>query len=123
VSGRRLLIVDDDEDIRRIARLSLERLGGWTVVDAGTAEDALAAAAQGGFTAVLCDVMMPEVSGPELVARLRPALGDQVPVIFLTAKVQPADVEALLAAGGAAVIAKPFDPMGLPAEVEAALGS
>jgi two-component system OmpR family response regulator len=112
-----VLIVDDDEDIRRIARLSLERIGGWQVTEAGSAVAALDATAAASFDAVLLDVMMPDVDGPTLLDRLRPRLGDAVPVVFLTAKVQPADVEALMARGAAGVIAKPFDPMGLPGEL------
>ena len=121
MSPGRVLIVDDDEDIRRIARLSLERIGGWEVVEAGTAAEALGEAAEGAFDAVLLDVMMPDVDGPALLEQLRPRLGDGVPVVFLTAQVQPADVEALLARGAVGVIAKPFDPMGLPDELAAVL--
>ena len=121
MSPGRVLIVDDDEDIRRIARLSLERIGGWEVVEAGTAAEALGAAAEAAFDAVLLDVMMPDVDGPALLERLRPELGAGVSVVFLTAKVQPADVAGLLARGAAGVIAKPFDPMGLPDELAAVL--
>jgi CheY-like chemotaxis protein len=112
-----LLIVDDDDDIRRIARLSLERIGGWQVTEAGSAAAALEATAGAAFDAVLLDVMMPDVDGPALLDQLRPLLGDGVPVVFLTAKVQPADVEALMARGATGVIGKPFDPMGLPDEL------
>jgi CheY-like chemotaxis protein len=113
----RALLVDDEEDIRRVARMSLERVGGWTVVDAGSADEALAAAEVDRFDAVLLDVMMPDVDGPSTLGLLRPLLGPDVPVIFLTAKVQPADVARLREMGAAGVIAKPFDPMGLPDEV------
>jgi CheY-like chemotaxis protein len=118
----RLLLVDDEDDIRRIAALTLERLGGWEVEPAGSAADALAAAERGGFDAVLLDVMMPDVDGPALLERLRPVLGADVPVVFLTAKVQAADVERLRGLGAAGVIAKPFDPMGLSGELAAILG-
>jgi CheY-like chemotaxis protein len=120
--ARRLLLVDDEDDIRRIAALTLERLGGWEVEPAGSAADALAAAERGGFDAVLLDVMMPDVDGPALLERLRPVLGADVPVVFLTAKVQAADVERLRGLGAAGVIAKPFDPMGLSGELAAILG-
>lgn len=118
----RLLLVDDEDDIRRIAALTLERLGGWQVEPAASAQDALAAARDGGFDAVLLDVMMPDVDGPTLLERLRPVIGADVPVVFLTAKVQPADVERLRDAGAAGVIAKPFDPMELSGELAAILG-
>ena len=57
--------------------------------------------------------MMPDVDGPATLERLRPVLGHDVPVVFLTAKAQPADVERLKALGAVGVIAKPFDPLGL----------
>jgi CheY-like chemotaxis protein len=119
----RLLLVDDEDDIRRIAALTLERLGGWEVTPAGGADDALAAAHGGGFDAVLLDVMMPDVDGPALLERLRPVIGPAVPVVFLTAKVQPADVERLRGLGAAGVIAKPFDPMELSGELAAIIGA
>ena len=113
----RALLVDDEDDIRRVARMSLERIGGWTVGEASSADDALAAAEADRFDAVLLDVMMPDVDGPSTLGLLRPLLGPDVPVVFLTAKVQPADVARLREIGAAGVIAKPFDPMGLPSEL------
>ena len=121
MSAGRLLLVDDEDDIRRVATLSLERVGGWEVVATGSAAEAVAAADGGGFDAVLLDVMMPDVDGPATLERLRPLVGPQVPVVFLTAKVQPADVERLVALGAAGVLAKPFDPMRLPDELSEVL--
>ena len=114
---RKILVVDDEDDIRRVATLSLERVGGWEVVPASSAAEAVAAAEDGGFDAVLLDVMMPDVDGPATLERLRPILGPGVPVVFLTAKVQPADVERLRGLGATGVLAKPFDPMHLPGEL------
>jgi two-component system, OmpR family, response regulator len=120
VSARgRLLIVDDDESIRLIARMSLERIGGWEVLDAGCAADALEAARSGPLEAVLLDVMMPGVDGPATLELLRPVIGPDTPVIFLTAKTQAADREHLAGLGAAGLIAKPFDPMTLPDQVAA----
>ena len=116
------LLVDDEDDIRRVARMSLERVGGWTVTDASSADEALAAAAAERFDVVLLDVMMPDVDGPSTLGLLRPEIGDAVPVVFLTAKVQPADVTRLRELGAVGVIAKPFDPMGLPGEVDGLIG-
>ena len=117
----RLLLVDDERDIRLIARMSLERIGGWEVLDAGSAEEALAAARSGPVDAVLLDVMMPGVDGPSTLELLRPVIGPETPVIFLTAKSQAADRERLAGLGAAGLIAKPFDPMTLPDEVAARL--
>jgi DNA-binding response OmpR family regulator len=121
MSRGRLLLVDDDEDIRAIARISLERVGGWEVVAAGSAEEAEAAARVEPPHAVLLDVMMPDADGPAALERLRPLIGS-VPVVFLTAKTQTADLERLLSLGAAGVIAKPFDPMSLPDELAALIG-
>ena len=120
MSRGRLLLVDDDEDIRAIARISLERVGGWTVVPAASASEAVAAASEAAPDVVLLDVMMPDADGPATLAQLRPLIGD-VPVVFLTAKTQAADLERLMELGAAGVIAKPFDPMALPDELAALL--
>ena len=122
MSRGRLLLVDDDDDIRAIARMSLTRIGGWEVVPAASADEAEAAARTAPPAVVLLDVMMPDVDGPATLERLRPLIGD-APVIFLTAKTQSSDLERLTSLGAVGVIAKPFDPMGLPNEVDALIGS
>jgi len=120
--ARRLLLVDDDDAIREIARISLERVGGWDVVAAGSGEAAVEIVAAGGaFDLVVLDVMMPGIDGPTTLARLRGLLSPTVPVIFLTAKLQAADRARLLGLGAVGVVAKPFDPMALPAEIDGIL--
>ncbi|MGO9247805.1 MAG: response regulator [Solirubrobacteraceae bacterium] len=116
----RLLLVEDDESIRAIAHMSLERIGGWSVVDARSGEDALRLLEAGEtFAAVAMDVMMPGLDGPATLRRLQDdGLLAGTPVVFLTAKVQRAERERLNALGAAGVIAKPFDPMTLPEELE-----
>lgn len=112
----RLLLVDDAEDIRLIAALSLERVGDWTVVPAASGEAALRALELGGpFEAVLLDVMMPGMDGPCTLRELRArGLPETVPIVFLTAKAQTAERQRLISLGAAGVIAKPFDPLKLP---------
>lgn len=121
----RLLLVDDAQDIRAIACMSLERVGGWTVVPVASGEAALEAArSDGPFDAVLLDVMMPGIDGPSTLARLRAGgLPADVPAVFLTAKAQAADRRRLGSLGGAGVIAKPFDPLTLADELELALAN
>jgi len=115
---RRVLLVDDEPDIREIARLSLENVGGWQVTTAASGVEALALTRESRFDAVLLDVMMPDLDGPATLARLREeGLIEGVPVIFLTAKVQAADRRQLDALGAAGTIGKPFDPMRLSDEV------
>ncbi|MGH2910858.1 MAG: response regulator [Solirubrobacteraceae bacterium] len=116
----RLLLVDDAEDIRTIARISLERVGDWTVVPVASGQEALQAAERDGpFDAVLLDVMMPGMDGPSTLQALRGAgLLVGVPIVFLTAKAQSAELGRLLALGAAGVIAKPFDPLTLSDELK-----
>ncbi len=120
MSGR-LLLVDDEEAIRAIASISLERIGGWTVIPAASGRQALDAAREDGpFDVILMDVMMPGLDGPDTLARMREAgvpAQQQVPVVFMTAKVGAAERERLLSLGASGVIAKPFDPMALPDEL------
>jgi CheY-like chemotaxis protein len=121
----RVLVVDDEDDIRQIARLSLERIGGWTVVTASSGDEAVELAAnEAPFTVVLLDVMMPGSDGPATLARLRSGpLDAGTPIVFLTAKVQPADRKRLHELGAAGVIAKPFDPTQLSQQLWAVLQS
>jgi two-component system alkaline phosphatase synthesis response regulator PhoP len=121
----RVLVVDDEDDIREIARLSLERLGGWTVVTASSGDEALELVArEAPFTVVLLDVMMPGSDGPATLAQLRSGpLDPETPIVFLTAKVQPADRRRLRELGAAGVIAKPFDPTLLSQQLRAVLES
>ena len=122
MSPGRILVVDDEDDIREVATLSLQSVGGWDVRQARSGADALAAAREERFDAILLDVMMPELDGPSTLAALRDSgVIDGVPVIFLTAKVQPADRRMLEATGAAGIIAKPFDPMQLPSQIAAVL--
>jgi DNA-binding response OmpR family regulator len=118
VSGR-LLLVDDEPDIRAVAKMALERVGGWEVTAAASAAEAVAAVEAERPDVVVLDVMMPDVDGPATYVRLRPLVGEDVPIIFLTAKDEH---DRLLGLGAAGVIAKPFDPLSLPREVAAITG-
>ena len=112
---RKVTYVEDDADIREVAVLALELVGGFEVQTCSSGEEAVARAAAFGPDLLLLDVMLsPGMDGPATLARLRenPALA-ATPVIFMTARVQPRDVAALRALGALDVIAKPFDPMTL----------
>jgi len=114
---RSILFVDDDEDIRAIAHLSLTAVGGWEVTLAACGPEAFEQALRHTPDLIILDVMMPGMDGFATLELLR---SDQrtaaIPVMFLTAKVQRAEVERYNAAG-APVVAKPFDPMKLPDEI------
>lgn len=115
---RTVLLVDDEEDIRTIAQISLARVGGWETLLAGSGPEALRIAAEKLPDLVLLDVMMPHMDGPAVLAALRadPHTA-QLPVIFLTARVQRGDLGHFVALGALGAIAKPFDPMRLPQEI------
>lgn len=117
---QRVLYVEDDADIRTIASMALEVVGGLTLQACASGAEALEAAEGFAPQLLLLDVMMPGMDGPTTLARLRerPALRE-VPVIFMTAKVQAAEVEHYKALGALGVITKPFDPMALAGQVQA----
>jgi CheY-like chemotaxis protein len=121
--SHRVLVVDDDTDIREVAKVSLQAVAGWEVLTAEGGEEGAAVAAAERPEAVLLDVMMPDLDGPATLARLREDEATRdLPVIFLTAKTQDAETERLKALGAAGVLAKPFDPMTLHRQVAASLG-
>ena len=119
----KVLVVDDEPDIRRIAKLGLSRVGGMEVVEAANGMEALVRAKEDKPDAVLLDVMMPRLDGPSTLARLRedPATSG-IPVVFLTAKAIAAELDRLKSLGAAGVLTKPFDPMTLARELRAILG-
>jgi CheY-like chemotaxis protein len=118
VTIRKILIVDDDEDIRLVSELAVRRIGRWDVVSAATGEEALARARSEQPDAILLDVMMPGIDGPTTLAMLReePSTA-KIPVVFLTAKVQRQGLESYVALGAAGVILKPFDVMTLADQI------
>lgn len=122
-SIKRILLIDDEDDIREVARVSLEMVGGWKVASAGTAHQGLEMAADQRPDAILLDVMIPDMDGPATFRALQaePATRD-IPVILLTAKVQATDLRHFADLGVAATIAKPFDPLTLPSQVADVLG-
>ncbi len=120
---RRILLVDDEPDIRQIAAMALQLGSGWTVLTASSGAQALEVAGREVPDAILLDVMMPGMDGPETLRRLREdAALRETPVLFLTAKAQPAELRHLAASGVAGVLSKPFDPLALRRDVAQALG-
>lgn len=120
---RRVLLVDDEPDVRAVARLSLERVGGWEVLEADGGRAGIDLAAQHQPDAVVLDVMMPELDGPATFRLLREDPRTRaIPVVLLTARVDPEARAQWLEMGVAGVLAKPFDPMRLSADVAGVLG-
>ena len=122
---RRILIIDDEEDIREVAALSLETTAGWEIVTASSGADGIRAAANSNPypDAILMDVMMPEMDGPTTFRLMQqnPDLAG-IPVLLLTAKVQGVDQRRFASLGVAAVLFKPFDPLTLSEQISTILG-
>ena len=120
----KILLAEDEEDIRKVAQISLQFRGGWAVTLATDGEECLAKAAQERPDLILLDCMMPKMDGYETCRRLKadPVLRD-IPVIFLTAKSQEAEVRKGLALGALGYLIKPFNPMSLAAEIREILES
>ncbi|MBU6451771.1 MAG: response regulator [Cyanobacteria bacterium REEB67] len=113
----KILLVDDDENIRTVALLSLEDDYLVEVATSGLA--ALELAAKNKPDLILLDVMMPGLDGKATFEKLqqRAELAD-IPVVFMTAKVQTHEIDFYLKLGAAGVITKPFDPMTLATDVQ-----
>ena len=121
---RKVLLAEDEEDIRKVAQISLQFRGGWEVSLASDGEDCLAKAAQERPDLILLDCMMPKMDGYETCRRLKkdPELR-QIPVIFLTARAQETEIRKGLALGAVGYLIKPFNPMSLAAEIREILES
>lgn len=119
---KRILYVDDEDDIREVAQISLELSQEFDVRSVSSGPLAIGVALDWRPDIILLDVMMPGMDGPETLRRLAgtPATA-RIPVVFVTARTQRQEVADFLAMGARAVIAKPFDPMTLAAEVAGVL--
>jgi len=115
---KHILLVDDEDDIREVAGLSLGAVGDWRVSSACSGGEGIEKAIAEQPDAILLDVMMPGIDGPTTLGRLQadPATRE-IPVIMLTAKTQGAEVRHFEELGVAGVLTKPFDPMTLPKQV------
>ena len=113
-----ILYVEDDPDITMVAQMALEIVGGLVLRSCSSGREALLAAATCQPDLILLDVMMPGMDGPDTLAALRGLPNTaRTPVIFMTAKVQAAELAHYKALGALGVIAKPFDPMLLAQQV------
>ncbi|HEY3225623.1 MAG TPA: response regulator [Planctomycetota bacterium] len=115
----RILYVEDEEDIQTVAKIALETLGGFTLRVCGSGAEALQEAPAFRPQLILLDVMMPGMDGPSTLKSLRTLPGlENIPVVFMTAKVQPGEIAHFLEMGAVEVIAKPFDPMTLSDKIQ-----
>ena len=114
----RILLVDDEDDIRMIAEINLRDVGGFETMTAESGAEGIATAIAEQPNLILLDMMMPHMDGMQTLERLREDERTRgIPVIFMTAKAQRTELERYVASGALGVITKPFDPMQLANEV------
>lgn len=116
----RVLYIEDEPDIQEIASMALKMVGGLSVKICSSGEEALTEVEAFAPDIILLDVMMPNMDGISTLAELRkiPALSS-TPIVFMTAKIQPNEIENYITLGALGAIAKPFDPMTLTDQVRA----
>lgn len=120
----RVLYVEDDADIRSVAELALADVGGFCVCLCASGQEALAQIDDFAPDLVLLDVMMPGMDGPQTLQALKQRPGGLgIPVVFMTARLQPSEIAEYRALGAIGVIPKPFDPMTLAEDIRALLAS
>jgi CheY-like chemotaxis protein len=121
--SKRVLLVDDEDDIREVAGMSLETVAGWSILAARSGREGLKIAAAEKPDAILLDVMMPDMDGPSTFKNLQENEATKsIPVIFLTAKAQTREQRGFRELGAHGVISKPFDPLTLADQVAEILG-
>jgi len=113
----KLLHVEDDADIREIAKMSLELSGDFVVEQCDCGEQALEKTLDYIPDVFLLDMMMPGMTGRQTLEKLR----ENPDAIFMTARAQPNELEELRGIGATEVISKPFDPMSLADQIKAAI--
>ena len=123
MSSKRILLVDDEDDIREVASISMGAVGGWQVCAASSGPEAIAKALTERPDAILLDVMMPGMDGFEVCRHLKGnPVTAHIPVVFLSAKGQEAEVQSGLDAGADEYLLKPFAPDQLTKKVAEILG-
>jgi DNA-binding response OmpR family regulator len=114
----KILVTEDERDIRELIAFTL-RFAGYEVVTAENGEEGVLMAAQEKPDMILMDIRMPKLTGYEACARIKadPLLAD-IPVVFLSAKGQEAEIRVGLDAGASEYLLKPFGPMELVERVK-----
>ncbi|MGC1305728.1 MAG: response regulator [Phormidesmis sp.] len=122
MSARRILIVDDDADIREATQLCLEITGHWEVLKASNGPDGIAIAQSEKPDAILLDMMLPGMDGMTILKKLREnPETQQIPIVILTAKAQSSEQKTFRLLKVASVITKPYDPLTISDQIAAAL--
>ncbi|BAZ68631.1 response regulator receiver protein [Fischerella sp. NIES-4106] len=124
MTAKQILVIDDEDDIRKLIQTCLEIMGGWQVLTAKSGSEGILLAQTARPDAILLDVMMPDMDGLTTFKNLQEnPITKQIPVIFLTAKGRVAETRHFIEWGVTGVISKPFNAQKLAAQVAAVLGS
>jgi two-component system, OmpR family, response regulator len=120
MSLSRIMHIEDDPSIQEVVRIALEIVGGMTVCTCSSGPEGLEKVESYAPELILLDVMMPGMDGPQTLQKLRSdPITQDIPVIFMTAKVQPSEIAEYQRLGALGVIVKPFDPMTLSDQIRA----
>jgi CheY-like chemotaxis protein len=123
IMTKRILIVDDDPDIRDIAQVAFQKLGKWESETAGSGAEAIEKAKTQAWDVILLDISMPDMDGFSVFNQLQAdSFAQKIPVVLLTAKLLPCDQQRFAKMGVAGVIAKPFNPVTVSSQVAEILG-
>lgn len=118
----KVLIIDDEEDIRLIAEFGLSKIGGWEVVMAESGHSGIQVADREAPDVILLDYRMPDMDGLDTFHQLRKqSTTASTPVVFLTASVSASELNTLKTLGATGIIAKPFDPISLSDQLKTLL--
>ncbi len=120
---KKILVIDDEIDIREIARISMEMSKGWQVITAANGKEGIVVAAEQQPDAILLDLTMPGMDGLTTLGNLKTRQDtESIPIILLTAQVQAKTDPKYLKSGAKAILSKPFDPLIIGDQVELSLG-
>lgn len=122
MTAKQILVIDDEDDIRKLIQTCLEIMGGWQVLTATSGSEGLLLAQSFQPDAILLDVMMPDMDGLTTFKKLQANQSTRdIPVILLTAKGRNTDQRLFAQLGVKGIISKPFNPQKLSAQVAASL--
>jgi CheY-like chemotaxis protein len=123
MNAKRILFIDDEDDIKTLAQFCLEAEAGWLMIGASSGLEGIAIAQKEQPDAILLDAMMPELDGLQTLAKLQDTSATKdIPTIFITAKAQASDRRRFYNAGAKGVINKPFDSLTLASQISGFLG-
>ena len=121
--SKRILFIDDEEDIKMLARFCLELEADWEMISASGGKEGIELAEAEQPDAILLDAMMPEIDGMQTLEKLQNnPKTNHIPIIFVTAKAQASDRHRFYTAGAKGVINKPFDTLTLASQISGFLG-